>query len=81
MSSKLTINQVAESQHLSVIANNLTVHLLDQSQNTTAVLNPVAMVPGMGQRVPLRINDGTLLDNCSYLESLGFCQIVLVDYL
>lgn len=80
LNSKLHLDQRLEKQSLSVVANNFTIHLLDQS-NTHDLLNPIALLPGMGLRVPLRLNDGTLLDNCSYLESLGFCQILLVDYI
>ena len=46
----------------------------------TGTLN-AANANALGSNNTVTVNDGTLLDNCSYIESLGFCQILLIDYL
>jgi len=60
--------------------------LLDQKNEYSSLeelemFNPIILIGGLGNRYPLRLNEGTPgIDNSSYLDSLGFQQILLIDF-
>lgn len=77
-------------KQLKATVKGLSVNVLDQSLSTEELLNPLALVPGLKaqgedseivERPPLRLNEPTPgISIVSYLSSLGFSQVFLLDY-
>ena len=75
----LEIDQVNSGKCMELNTNNLSVQVLDQSKSPDDYLNPVVLIGGLKGRPPLRLNDGCEISTCSYLNSLGFAEILMID--